>query len=48
MSVKVEETKRICKVSVSSKTTGKDVVELLKPDDEKTYVLIEIWKGCGE
>ena len=48
MSVRLDEDRRICKLSVSSQTTGQDVIELLKPDDDNVYSLVEIWKGCGE
>jgi hypothetical protein len=48
MSVRLEEGRRLCKLSVSSQTTGQDVIELLKPDDDNVYFLVEIWKGCGK
>ena len=47
MSVKLEHSARICNVLVSAQTTGQDVIECLKPDDDKVYYLVEIWKGCG-
>ena len=48
MSVRLHEERRLCKVLVTSQTTGNDVIELLKPDDENVYCLVEIWKGCGK
>ena len=48
MSVRLDDSRRICKVSVSSQTTGQDVIELLKPDDDSVYSLVEVWKGCGK
>ena len=48
MSVRLDDSRRICKVSVSSQTTGQDVIELLKPDDDGIYSLVEVWKGCGK
>lgn len=48
MSVKLDDNRRLCKVLVSSQTTGEDVIELLKPDDENVYYLVEVWKGCGK
>lgn len=48
MSVRLDDGGRICNVLVSSQTTGQDVVESLKPDDDKLYYLVEIWKGCGK
>ena len=47
MSVRLDEGRRICKVLVSSQTTGQSVIELLKPDDDNVYCLVEVWKGCG-
>ncbi|XP_028393520.1 apoptosis-stimulating of p53 protein 1-like [Dendronephthya gigantea] len=46
MSVKLEDSRRLCKVSVSSQTTGQNIIELLKPDDDNVYYLVELWKGC--
>lgn len=48
MSVRLDDSRRICKVLVSSLTTGQDVIELLKPDDDSVYSLVEVWKGCGK
>lgn len=47
MSVKLDGVGRVCNVVVTSQTTGQDVIECLKPDDDKVYYLVEIWKGCG-
>ena len=48
MSVRLDDSRRLCKVLVTSQTTGQDVIELLKPDDDNVYSLVEVWKGCGK